>query len=128
CSSRRRHTRFKCDWSSDVCSSDLFSSADGILGTIDLSQNNFLGRGWLATIKIRAGANIQQGQLSFTEPWLFDRPLAAGFDLFSTQRQFLEYDYRTLGGGLRLSHPFEEFWRWHLGYRLTSADILHVKT
>src|SRR5260370_38787069 len=23
-SSRRRHTRFKCDWSSDVCSSDLY--------------------------------------------------------------------------------------------------------
>src|SRR5260370_10049545 len=26
-SSRRRHTRFKCDWSSDVCSSDLGSAA-----------------------------------------------------------------------------------------------------
>src|SRR2546427_8030191 len=26
-SSRRRHTRFDCDWSSDVCSSDLVSSA-----------------------------------------------------------------------------------------------------
>src|SRR5260370_18623865 len=25
-SSRRRHTRFKCDWSSDVCSSDLGQS------------------------------------------------------------------------------------------------------
>src|SRR2546430_9104306 len=25
CSSRRRHTRFDCDWSSDVCSSDLKS-------------------------------------------------------------------------------------------------------
>src|SRR5260370_8901989 len=25
-SSRRRHTRFKCDWSSDVCSSDLKTS------------------------------------------------------------------------------------------------------
>src|SRR6476661_6080319 len=25
-SSRRRHTRFKCDWSSDVCSSDLAGS------------------------------------------------------------------------------------------------------
>src|SRR5260370_14082305 len=24
-SSRRRHTRFKCDWSSDVCSSDLWN-------------------------------------------------------------------------------------------------------
>src|SRR5260370_34829674 len=28
-SSRRRHTRFKCDWSSDVCSSDL-KIADGL--------------------------------------------------------------------------------------------------
>src|SRR2546430_10384708 len=27
-SSRRRHTRFDCDWSSDVCSSDLPSSAE----------------------------------------------------------------------------------------------------
>src|SRR2546430_2916006 len=26
-SSRRRHTRFDCDWSSDVCSSDLASRA-----------------------------------------------------------------------------------------------------
>src|SRR5438270_9360266 len=26
-SSRRRHTRFDCDWSSDVCSSDLARSA-----------------------------------------------------------------------------------------------------
>src|SRR5260370_35994186 len=26
-SSRRRHTRFKCDWSSDVCSSDLDSNS-----------------------------------------------------------------------------------------------------
>src|SRR2546430_17204100 len=26
-SSRRRHTRFDCDWSSDVCSSDLYAQA-----------------------------------------------------------------------------------------------------
>src|SRR6266478_6960746 len=31
-SSRRRHTRFDCDWSSDVCSSDL------ILGTLSLGR------------------------------------------------------------------------------------------
>ena len=104
-----------------------FSSADGLLGTIDLSQNNFLGRGWLASIRIRAGATVQQGQVSFTEPWLFDRPLSAGFDLFSTQRQFIEYDYRTIGGGLRLSHPFEEYWRWQGGYRLTQDRINHIR-
>src|SRR3989475_7658623 len=27
-SSRRRHTRFDCDWSSDVCSSDLMAGED----------------------------------------------------------------------------------------------------
>src|SRR2546430_5246193 len=37
-SSRRRHTRFDCDWSSDVCSSDLFMTvqyapARGMSGT-----------------------------------------------------------------------------------------------
>src|SRR2546430_7016783 len=30
-SSRRRHTRFDCDWSSDVCSSDLDPLADALL-------------------------------------------------------------------------------------------------
>src|SRR5688572_31376514 len=28
-SSRRRHTRFDCDWSSDVCSSDLAEHPEG---------------------------------------------------------------------------------------------------
>src|SRR5690606_41069686 len=31
-SSRRRHTRFSRDWSSDVCSSDLVHECDFILG------------------------------------------------------------------------------------------------
>src|SRR2546430_16608458 len=31
-SSRRRHTRFDCDWSSDVCSSDLFGG--GVLAQV----------------------------------------------------------------------------------------------
>src|SRR5256886_16269492 len=31
-SSRRRHTRFDCDWSSDVCSSDLFHLAAIVSG------------------------------------------------------------------------------------------------
>src|SRR2546430_9301231 len=29
-SSRRRHTRFDCDWSSDVCSSDLYTEWDAL--------------------------------------------------------------------------------------------------
>src|SRR5260370_29265691 len=49
-SSRRRHTRFKCDWSSDVCSSDLFREHEG---TIEFSEEPKswmeVGRGWRKT-------------------------------------------------------------------------------
>src|SRR2546430_3088259 len=34
-SSRRRHTRFDCDWSSDVCSSDLSWISRGVLQKLD---------------------------------------------------------------------------------------------
>src|SRR5690606_40662875 len=34
-SSRRRHTRFSRDWSSDVCSSDLIASFLTTIGTLD---------------------------------------------------------------------------------------------
>src|SRR2546430_8130852 len=46
-SSRRRHTRFDCDWSSDVCSSDLFGNPvhciridkDGLVYVCDRTNN-----------------------------------------------------------------------------------------
>jgi outer membrane protein insertion porin family len=103
-----------------------YSSVDSFIGTIDLSQRNFLGRGWEASVRIRAGGNSQQGVISFTEPWLFDRPLAAGFDLYNTLRQYPEYDYDSLGGNLRLGHPFREYWRWNAAYRISRDEISDV--
>src|SRR5260370_18790457 len=46
-SSIRRHTRFKCDWSSDVCSSDLIKalkSEPGALWKCDLQHLSLSGR------------------------------------------------------------------------------------
>src|SRR5260370_13486152 len=42
-SSRRRHTRFKCDWSSDVCSSDLGLRSRSLLRVPDYTAKWFLG-------------------------------------------------------------------------------------
>jgi outer membrane protein insertion porin family len=105
-----------------------YSSVDGVVGTIDLSQRNFLGRGWETAIRLRGGARTQQGVISFTEPWLFDRPISAGFDLFDNIRQFNEYTLDSLGGGLRTSRPFAEYARWHLGYRLTRDKVSRLTT
>lgn len=101
-----------------------FSSVDSFIGTVDLAQRNFLGRGWDASARLRAGQRTIQGLLSFTDPWFLDRPLSAGVDLFSTDRTFAEYKYDSFGAGLRLGHPFFEYWRWSLGYR-ASQDRIH---
>ncbi len=100
-----------------------YSSVDSLVGTIDLAQRNFLGRGWEVAIRIRAGAVTQQGTISFTDPWLFDRPLSGGFDIYKSIRDYQDYTYDTTGLNLRMSHPFAEYWRWHTGYRL-SQDII----
>src|SRR2546430_8315373 len=41
-SSRRRHTRFDCDWSSDVCSSDLRFGKYGRLEALNLETKKVL--------------------------------------------------------------------------------------
>src|SRR5256886_11558377 len=43
-SSRRRHTRFDCDWSSDVCSSDLKRQPASAAVVMDGPGDQFLAR------------------------------------------------------------------------------------
>src|SRR5260370_11331871 len=56
-SSRRRHTRFKCDWSSDVCSSDLQKLANSLL---------HLAAGYAACAKPKIGSG---GRVRFWVRW-----------------------------------------------------------
>ena len=35
-----------------------YSSQDSFIGTVDLSQRNFLGRGWEVFIRLRGGASM----------------------------------------------------------------------
>jgi outer membrane protein insertion porin family len=100
-----------------------YSSADGLIGTLNLSQRNFLGRGWILALSLAGGAKVQNGNVSFTEPWLFDRPLSAGFDLFNNRRKFDDYTVESLGGDVRFGHPLGDFSRWNALYRI-SRDVI----
>src|SRR6266478_5544791 len=42
-SSRRRHTRFDCDWSSDVCSSDLIMGDVDVQGSVEFAGREMVG-------------------------------------------------------------------------------------
>src|SRR2546430_9853924 len=60
-SSRRRHTRFDCDWSSDVCSSDL-EFWYGLVGLAGIGQN-FDGNGTFTHFLLGGGGpTIRSGQ------------------------------------------------------------------
>src|SRR6266853_5551766 len=50
-SSRRRHTRFDCDWSSDVCSSDLWDAQDE-----QLVENFLIGPDHRVVERVGSGA------------------------------------------------------------------------
>lgn len=104
-----------------------FSSVDSLLGTVDIRQNNFLGRGWQTAVSFRGGGRGTQFTLSFTEPWLFNRPLSAGFDAFDTRRINTDFTFESLGGDLRFSHPFLDFARWFVNYRLTRDKISDLR-
>src|SRR5260370_32631315 len=56
-SSRRRHTRFKCDWSSDVCSSDLYQ-------TMRAAYKRIFDRFGLQYRAVRADSGAIGGDLS----------------------------------------------------------------
>jgi outer membrane protein insertion porin family len=103
-----------------------YSSQDGALGTVDLSQRNFLGKGWEVFLRLRGGQKLQTGTIGFTEPWLFDRPLSAGFDLFDTRRILPDYTVDSLGGDIRLGHPIGEYSRWNAVYRATQDKVSDV--
>src|SRR6266480_7268883 len=61
-SSRRRHTRLTCDWSSDVCSSDLFKP-ERLKARGACMTRRFIRRATLST-RIKLGGKTGRGERS----------------------------------------------------------------
>jgi outer membrane protein insertion porin family len=81
------------------------NSTSGLTGFLQLSQNNFLGRGQVISMRGEFG-RFRELELSFTEPWLFGTPTSAGIDLYDTRRRYNEFTEKRRGGGLRVGRPF----------------------
>jgi outer membrane protein insertion porin family len=103
-----------------------YSSQDGALGTLDLSQNNFLGKGYQLFLRVRGGQQTQQGTIGFTDPWFMDRPLAAGFDIFDNRNVYQDYTLNSLGFDVRFAAPIGDFARWNVLYRLSQDKVSGV--
>ena len=103
-----------------------YSTVDGIVAEVSVTESNFMGRGQYARLAVTGGLRTRGIEFNFTEPYFLDYRLAAGFDLFvkqSTNNQYSIYDSKTYGGTLRLGVPITDEVTFSTRYSLSSTTI-----
>ena len=103
-----------------------YSSAEGAIGDISLTERNFLGRGYYLRVAVGGGANSQSYEASFTDPYFMGRRISAGINVFHREydeSRFRSYDYMTTGGGLVFGFPITENFTVQTGYQIEFQDI-----
>ncbi|MFH1136765.1 MAG: outer membrane protein assembly factor BamA [Pseudomonadota bacterium] len=103
-----------------------YSSFNSVFGTVRVSEENLFGRGQQVQLAASAGAKSTEYTLGFTEPWLFDIPLEAGFDLYDRKVEYDAYDKRTLGGDIRFGYPLMDYVRAAVRYLYEENRITDV--
>ncbi|NDF12958.1 MAG: outer membrane protein assembly factor BamA [Proteobacteria bacterium] len=109
-----------------------FSTGDGPLADIGISERNLLGRGQLLRANFTVSAVRQDIDAGFTEPYFLDKNLAAGFDIFklkrngSSSRANRAYDSDSIGFTLRASYPLTEHLTHAVRYTLRSDEITDI--
>jgi len=64
------------------------SGIGGSFFGLEYSTNNLLGRGEVLSFNVAAGNRQRSFQFSFTEPYIKDRPISAGFSIFAFSQKF----------------------------------------
>ena len=102
-----------------------YSQAWGITGNVSVNIPNLLGRGISAYFSIEKGGKLANYTLGYTEPWLFDTPTTAGFDLFFVTRKWDYFSDRKRGGTIRLGRPIPKlkYTRIYTSYTLEKVSV-----
>ena len=113
-----------------------FSSVDDIIGFIELSQGNFDIFGWphfkgdgqKLKLRTQLGTKRSDYEITFIEPWLFNRRISMQLDGFRSERRFLsdEYDQRNIGGGPTFGRSLGGPWRASIGYKAEEISVFDV--
>src|ERR671938_1350955 len=75
------------------------SEFEGFFGQMSFSTSNFMGRGESLTLSVQSGSRAQNYQLAFTEPFLFDRNITGGFDIFKRDIRYIgQFTQESTGG------------------------------
>jgi outer membrane protein insertion porin family len=104
------------------------SEYEGLFGSVSFTTSNFLGRGESLTLSGQKGVRATNYQLSFTEPYVFDRPISTGFDIYSrkvdyyTSANAVGYSEVRQGASVTFGRPLFRFSRAFLTYGYEVID------
>ncbi|WP_294533434.1 outer membrane protein assembly factor BamA [uncultured Rhodoblastus sp.] len=88
-----------------------YSTTEGFLAEVSVTQSNFLGKGEYVRLALSVGQYAKGIELNYTEPFFLDQRLAAGFDLYSKLSDASRYAYYSnwvSGGTLRFGIPITD--------------------
>jgi outer membrane protein insertion porin family len=110
----------------DFSVSGGYSTTDGALGEVSVSERNFLGRGLFAKASVQYGQYARGYSLSFVEPYLLDYRVALGLDFFQREQlsnSYISYNTKTIGFSPRLGFGLREDLSLQLRYSIYQQDI-----
>lgn len=109
-----------------------FSSIERFILAGSIRQRNFRGRGQTVGLSLNLSQFSRSAQLSFTEPYLFDRNISAGADIYRRDfNSFNRFDrtrentfeQSTTGGSVRVGVPLTEFMSLVGSYTLNYDEV-----
>ncbi len=104
-----------------------YSTEEQLMLSGAVAQENFLGTGRKLLLDAAVSAVTQSYKLTFVEPYIFDKNLAAGFSIFNYARELDTYDYERVGGSVTLTRPLTNFVNIASRYRLERVDVLNIR-
>jgi outer membrane protein insertion porin family len=100
------------------------SQFEGFFGQLSFQTSNFLGRGESLTLSLQAGSRSENYQLAFTEPFLFDRNITGGVDVYKrTLRYIDQFTQESTGGNVTSGFPLAGFSRMFLTYSYEATKV-----
>lgn len=96
-----------------------YSQLQGLIATISVTQNNFLGTGDRISVTAQRSSFLKRYQLSYYEPWLTDSGIGLGYDLSRTE---LDSKEQNLASYLSSTDAFNLY----LGIPITESDTINT--
>src|ERR1700753_2057915 len=110
----------------DFSVSGGYSTTDGPLAEVSISERNFLGRGLCAKASVTYGQYARGYSLAFVEPYLLDYRVALGLDLYQRQQlpnTYISYETNTIGLSPRIGLQLREDMAVQLRYSIYQQTV-----